>query len=60
MKRTLSWERLKAEGKRAGEDETVSSITDPMDTIMSKLQGIVEDRGVWGAAVHGATESLSD
>ena len=41
----------------------LDSITDPTDTIMSKLQGIVEDRGAWYAAVHGVTKSqtpLSD
>ena len=44
------------------EDEIVS-ITDSMDMNLSNLWEIVEDRGAWGAAVHGVTESwtrLSD
>ena len=39
------------------------NITDSMDTNLSKLQGIVEDRGAWCTAVHGATKNrtqLSD
>ena len=39
------------------------SITDSMDMNLSKLQGIVEDRGAWRAAVHGVAKSqtqLSD
>ena len=33
------------------------SITDSMDMNLSKLQEIMEDRGAWGAAVHGVTKS---
>ena len=33
------------------------SITDSMDMNLRKLQDIVEERGAWRAAVHGATES---
>ena len=33
------------------------SITDSMDMNLRKLQEIVEERGAWRAAVHGATES---
>ena len=45
----------KIEGKRekgVAENEMVSSITDPMDTNLSKLWEIVEDRGSWCAAIH--------
>ena len=35
------------------------SITDPMDMSLSKLWEIVEDRGTWGAAVHGVIESVT-
>ena len=31
----------------------VDGITDSMDMNLSKLQGIVEDRGAWHAVVHG-------
>ena len=30
---------------------------DSMDMNLSKLQEIVEDRGIWRAAVHGAAKS---
>ena len=32
-------------------------IIDLRDMSLSKLQGIVEDRGAWCAAVHGVTKS---
>ena len=35
----------------------LDSITDSMDTNLSKLQEIVEDRGAWRTTVHGVTES---
>ena len=35
----------------------LDSITDSMDMNLSKLQEIVEDTGVWDAAVHGVTKS---
>ena len=34
----------------------LDSIPDSMDTKLSKLQEIVEDRGAWGAAVRGAAK----
>ena len=33
------------------------SITDSMDMKLSKLWEVVEDRGAWRAAVHGAVKS---
>ena len=33
------------------------NITDSMDTNLSKLQGIVEDRGAWHATISGVTKS---
>ena len=35
----------------------VDHITDSMDTNLSKLQEIVEDREAWLAAVHGVIKS---
>ena len=35
----------------------VDSITDSMDTSLSKLQQTVRDREAWSAAVHGVTKS---
>ena len=35
----------------------LDSITDSMDTNLSKLQEMVEDRGAWRATVHEVTKS---
>ena len=35
----------------------LDGITDLMDMNLSKLQETVEDRGAWGAAVHGVTKN---
>ena len=34
------------------------TITNSMDTNLSKLQEIVADRGAWHAIVHGVTKGL--
>ena len=50
----------KIEGKRRRRQQRMrglDSITDSVDMNLSKLQEIVEDRGAWHAAVHGATKS---
>ena len=50
----------KTESKRRRGQQRIrwlGSITDSVDTSLSKLQEIVKDRVAWGAAVHGVTES---
>ena len=50
----------KAEGKRRKKWQRMrwlNSITDPMDTNLSKLWEIVEDRGAWHATVHEVTKN---
>ena len=59
-----SWEKIlmleKVEGKRRRGQQRIGwfdSITDSMDINLSKLQGIVEDRGAWHAVVHRVSKS---
>ena len=50
----------KIDGKRTRGQQRMrwlDSITDLEDINLSKLWGIVKDRGVWHAAVHGVTKS---
>ena len=47
----------KIEGKKEKGAAEEDSITDSMDMNLSKLWEIVEDRGVWRAAVHRVAES---
>ena len=56
----------KIEGKGRREWQRMrwlGNLTDSMDMNLSKLQEIVENRGVWHAAVHGVAKNqtlLSD
>ena len=45
----------KIEGKE-GDGRLLDSITDSMNTNLSKLQETMEDRGVWRAVVHEVTK----
>ena len=50
----------KTEGKRRRGQRRMKwtdSVTDTMNMSLSKLQEIVEDKGVWHAAVHGVSKS---
>ena len=50
----------KIEGKTRREQQRMrwlDVITDLMDMNLSKLWNLVEDRGAWGATVHGDTKS---
>ena len=47
------------EGKRGRGQQTMrwlDSVTDSVDTSLSKLQEIVKDRQAWHAAVHGVSK----
>ena len=50
----------KIEGMRRGQQRMrrLDNITNSKDMNLSKLWGIVKDRKVWHAAVHGVAKSL--
>ena len=48
---------LKAKEEGGQRMRWLGDITDSMDVNLSKLQGIVEDRGAWHAVVHRVSKS---
>ena len=63
IRRAHSLEKTLMLRKIQGRMRWLVSITDSMDMSLSKLPGIVEDRGAWQATVHGIAKSqtcLSD
>ena len=58
LEKTLVLEKI--EGRRRKGQQKIrwlDSITDSMDTNLSKLQETVVDRGAWRATVHGVAKS---
>ena len=53
LEKTLILGKVEGKGRRVAEDE-IGSITDSTDINVSKLWGIVEDRGAWQCQVHGS------
>ena len=50
--------KIEGRRKRRGQQKMrwLDSITDSMDTILSRFQNIVKDREAWHAALHGVAK----
>ena len=58
LEKTLMLERIEGRKRRGWQRmRWFDSITDSMNTNLSELREILEDRGAWHAAVHGVTKS---
>ena len=55
LKKTLILGKIEGKGRRQRK-RRLDSITDSMNTNLSKLQETMEERGVWRAVVHGVTK----
>ena len=64
LEKTLMFGKIEVRRRRGQQRiRWLGGITDLIEKSVSKLQGMVEDRGAWHAAVHGVTKSqtrLSD
>ena len=58
MEKTLILRKIEGKRRRKWQrTKQLGSITDSMDTNLSKVWEIVKDRGAWHAAVHGVAKS---
>ena len=58
FEKTLMLGKIEGRRKRRGQQKMrwLDSITDSMDTILSRFQNIVKDREAWHAALHGVAK----
>ena len=58
LEKTLMLEKIKGKRRRGLQRiRWLDNITDSVNTNLSKLQEIGEDRGAWSAIVHGVTKT---
>ena len=58
LEKTMMLGKIKGKRRRGLQKmRWLDSITNSMDMNLSKLQGIVEDRGAWHLAFHGVAKS---
>ena len=57
LEKTLMLGKMKAKREVQPRMKWLDSITDSVDTDLSKLQKIVEDKGAWHAIVHEVTKN---
>ena len=57
FEKTLMLGKIEGERRRGRQRMRWSGITDPVDRNLSKVQGTLEVRGAWHAALHGVTGS---